>query len=323
MATSSAQIFAFAKRCIQSEIAALELLPDALSEDFAQCIRLLLEQPRRVVCSGIGKSAFIAQKIAATFNSTGQPAVFLHAADAIHGDLGIVQPNDLVLCISKSGNTPEIKVLAPLVKHLGHTLVAIVSNRDSYLAQQADLVLYAPVPQEGDPNNLAPTASTTAQMALGDALAVALLGMRGFSAADFAKLHPGGALGKQLFLRVGDVYPHLGKPTVYASTPIKEVIIEITKQRLGCAVVIDNLERVIGFITDGDLRRALEQNVDLATATAATILSPQPQTIHPDEMAVAALRIMEDRSITQLIVAENNHYLGVIHLHEILREGIL
>ena len=271
--------------------------------------------------TGIGKSANIAVKIVSTLNSTGTPALFLHAADAIHGDLGMVRPGDVVICISKSGNTPEIKVLVPLIKNFGNTLIAIVGNTDSFLAHEADIVLNTTVAHEACPNNLAPTSSTTAQLVMGDALAVALIECRNFSARDFARFHPGGALGKQLYLRVADLYIQNERPEVSPSTPISETILEMTSKRLGCTVVTEN-GRIAGIITDGDLRRMLQTSHQ--PSTAADIMHSNPRTILDSEYAVNALQLMRQNSITQLIVTDtDNRYLGIIHIHDILREGII
>jgi len=259
----------------------------------------------------------------ATFNSTGTPAVFMHAADAIHGDLGIVQTDDIVLCISKSGETSEIKVLVPLVKKLGSLMIGMVSNVDSFLAKKVDYILHTPCELEADPNNLAPTASTASQMAMGDAVATSLLALRGFTANDFAQYHPGGALGKQLYLRVNDIYPQNNKPFVLENENIRNTIIEMTSKRLGVAVVVDESEDVKGIITDGDLRRMLLSKNEVEHLKAKDIMSKNPQTIDPNEMAVKALEVMRSKSITQLIVVDEEKYLGVIHLHDLLREGLV
>ncbi len=287
------------------------------------CVETIYRSQGRVVLTGIGKSAIVAQKIAATLNSTGQPALFLHAADAIHGDLGMVQPGDVVVCLSKSGETPEIKVLASLVKNFGNCLIAITAQRESSLARQADFILWTPVRQEADPNNLAPTVSTTAQMALGDALATALLTLRGFTPEDFARFHPGGTLGKQLYLRVRDLCARNERPVVGLDTPLREVIIQITSCRLGATAVLDDAQQVVGIITDGDLRRMLQKSADIAPVTARQIMSAHPKTISPDALAVRALEMMRQHSITQLLVVENGQYLGVVHLHDLLREGFV
>jgi arabinose-5-phosphate isomerase len=276
-----------------------------------------------LVVSGIGKSAVIAQKIVATLNSTGTPSLFMHAADAIHGDLGMIRPEDVVLCISKSGETAEIKVLVPLLRHLGNTLVGMTSKADSFLGRQADLLLHTPVDQEADPNNLAPTASTTAQIAMGDALATSLLASRGFTPQDFAQFHPGGALGKQLYLRVSDLYPQNERPVVTPKADIRQTILEMTSKRLGCTAVLDEQEHLLGVITDGDLRRMLEDGRDTQGLTAADIMSSQPRTIQADALAVKALEQMRANSITQLIVLDGQQYVGIIHLHDLIREGLI
>lgn len=314
-----------AQQTIRLEAQALLMLADSLerSLDFQACVEAIFHGRGRVVLTGVGKSAIVAQKIAATLNSTGQPALFLHAADAIHGDLGMVQPGDMVMCLSKSGETPEVKVLASLVKGLGNRLIAITANRQSTLARQADFVLWTPVEQEADPNNLAPTVSTTCQMALGDALATALITLRGFTPEDFARFHPGGALGKQLYLRVGELSARHERPAVSPNAPLREVIIEITSKRLGATAVLDDDGRVVGIITDGDLRRMLQKNSDIANLTASQIMTAHPKCIAPDALAVRALEMMRQHAITQLIVIENGQYLGVVHLHDLLREGIV
>lgn len=305
------------------EIQTLVHLRESINRDFIKTVETIVQTKGRVVVTGIGKSAIVAQKIVATFNSTGTPSLFMHAADAIHGDLGMVQPDDVVLCLSKSGDTPEIKVLVPLLKSFGNVLVAMVSNKESYLGKQANFILHTPISQEADPNNLAPTASTTAQMAMGDALATSLLALRGFNSDHFAQLHPGGALGKQLYLRVRDIYPHHGTPSVSRQTNLKNTILEMTSQRLGATAVIDAYNKVCGIITDGDLRRLLIRDIDLKTVKAEDIMSPNPKTIEPDVLAVEALKLMREKSITQLIVAEGVHYLGMVHLHDLLKEGLI
>jgi arabinose-5-phosphate isomerase len=274
------------------------------------------------VLTGIGKSANIAAKIVATLSSTGTPATFMHAADAIHGDLGSIQKEDVIICLSKSGNTPEIKVLVPLLKMMGNKLIALVGNKDSYLAQQCDFVLDATVDREACPNNLAPTSSTTAQLVIGDALAVCLLECRGFTAGDFAKLHPGGTLGKQLYLTANDLYPLNQSPKVQVAENIRNVLIEISSKRLGCAAVLQD-EKLVGIITDGDLRRMLQKDIPVDQLTARDIMSANPRTIPPDVLLVDALHTMRSNNITQLLVVDKDKYLGVIHLHDILKEGIL
>jgi arabinose-5-phosphate isomerase len=307
---------------IKDEANAIANLINYIDDAFLNCVDLILRSNGRVIVTGIGKSAIIGQKLVATFNSTGTPATFLHAADAIHGDLGTIQKEDIVLCISKSGETPEIKILVPLLKEYGSSLVAIVGNKDSFLARQADYIINASVSKEACPNNLAPTSSTTAQMVMGDALAVCLLEARGFTSGDFARLHPGGALGKQLYLKVSDIYTNNQAPKVFHDDDIKKVIIEISSNRLGATAVLKG-SKLVGIITDGDLRRMLERNTDISRLTAADIMSKKPRTIDPDTLVVNALSMMRESNITQLLVVEKNDYKGVIHLHDILREGIL
>lgn len=311
-----------AKNTILLESESISKLAEFINDDFADAVLSIYNSKARVVVTGIGKSANIATKIVATLNSTGTPAIFMHAADAIHGDLGIIQENDTVICISKSGNTPEIKVLLPLIKGFGNKIIAITGNPDSYLAQEADFFLNSYVVKEACPNNLAPTTSTTAQLVIGDALAVALLEHRGFSSQDFAKYHPGGALGKKLYLRVEDLVEKNQKPKVNPNDTIKEVIIEISSKRLGTTAVVDQNE-LIGIITDGDLRRMLEKDKNIESLTAKDIMSVNPRTITGDAMAVDALQVMESCNITQLLVVNDKEYIGVIHLHDLLKEGIL
>lgn len=317
------EIKEIAIQVIKKEKKAIENLEKYIDDDFSKAIKTIFLSKGRVIITGIGKSANIGMKIVSTLNSTGTPAIFMHAADAIHGDLGIIQNDDVIICISKSGNTPEIKALIPLIKNTSNPLIAIVGNMDSFLAQQADVVLNTTVDAEADPNNLAPTTSTTAQLVMGDALAVALLQCRKFTAQDFAKYHPGGALGKQLYLRVEDLYKQNEKPMVAPDTGVRETILEMTSKRLGCAVVVEN-DVVKGIITDGDLRRMMKLNDSVAHLTAKDIMSASPKTIHENEYATKALSMMRASSITQLIVEdEQKHYLGVVHLHDILREGII
>ncbi|TXB64269.1 KpsF/GutQ family sugar-phosphate isomerase [Vicingus serpentipes] len=311
-----------AVEALKIEAQSIENLISFIDDDFTNAVELILNSKGRVVITGIGKSAIVAQKIVATLNSTGTPSIFMHAADAIHGDLGNIQQDDVVICISKSGNTPEIKVLVPLVKSFNNKLIAITGNTESVLGKQADYILNTYVETEACPNNLAPTSSTTAQMAMGDALAVCLLNQRGFTSKDFAKYHPGGSLGKKLYLRVADVFINNAKPQVSANQKLSEVIIEISSKRLGITAVVEN-ETLLGVVTDGDLRRMLEKNQDITTLTAKDIMSASPKTIKPDTLAIEALHIMENNNITQLLVAENNIYLGVIHLHDLLKEGII
>ena len=315
-------IIEIAKKLIDEESIAIKALAKNINNDFADAVQLILKSNGRLIVTGIGKSANIATKIVATLNSTGTPAIFMHAADAIHGDLGIVQSDDIVMCISKSGNTPEIKVLIPLVKSRGNKIIANVGNTDSFLANNADYVLDSTVKKEACPNNLAPTSSTTAQLVIGDALAVALLQMRGFTDRDFAKYHPGGALGKQLYLQVKDLCTHNEKPFVKPDSSIRDVIIEISTKRLGATAVIDNTQ-IIGIITDGDIRRMMQEYTDVDKLNAYDIMSANPKLINADILAVEALKMMKEMNITQLLVSQNGEYFGVIHLHDILKEGIL
>ncbi|GAB3201648.1 KpsF/GutQ family sugar-phosphate isomerase [Pontibacter aydingkolensis] len=309
---------------MHAEADAIARLADFIDESFENCVEAILQSRGRVVVTGIGKSANIATKIVATLNSTGTPALFMHAADAIHGDLGMIQPDDFVICISKSGNTPEIKVLVPLLKRKGSKLAAMVSSIDSYLAQSADYVLNANVEREACPHNLAPTTSTTAALALGDALAVSLLEARGFSSADFAHLHPGGSLGKRLYLMVGDIYGYNQAPNVNENASLKEIIIEISSKRLGAtAVVKDGTKELIGIITDGDLRRMLNKYESTEGIKASDIMTPMPLTIEPDQYAAEALAIMQEKSITQLIVTKSGIFEGFVHLHDLLKEGLV
>lgn len=312
-----------AKEVISEEANVISNLTNYIDNDFAEIVELILHSPGRVVVTGIGKSANIGSKIVATFNSTGTPSLFMHAADAIHGDLGMIRENDVVLCISKSGNTPEIKVLMPLLKRGGNKIIAMVSDRNSYMAKQADYIITAYVDKEACPNNLAPTNSTTAQLVLGDALAVCLLHRRGFSERDFARFHPGGSLGKKVYMRVSDLYVTHIPPKVYADTSISDTIIEISTKRLGATAVVDNNNEVIGIITDGDLRRMLERYKEFSTLRALDIMTKYPKNISKDELAIKAFYMMEDNSITQLIVATNGKYEGMIHIHDILKEGIV
>jgi arabinose-5-phosphate isomerase len=319
---SSVEILADARKVIENERDAIDGLLLRIDNDFVKVVETILSSSGKVIVSGIGKSAVIAQKLVATFNSTGTPAVFLHAADAIHGDLGIVRDEDVIILLSKSGETPEIKVLIPLLRARGNTMVAIVGNTSSYLAQQADFVLDVTVPMEACPNNLAPTASTTAQLVMGDALAVSLLECRGFSTSDFARIHPGGALGKKLYLRVGDVYVKNQKPLVQKEDNLAKVIVEISAGRLGATAVLDH-EKLIGIITDGDLRRMLMKKPDLDAILAEDIMTRNPRTIASDDLVAKALSLMREYNITQLPVVDQHIYKGVIHLHDILKEGVL
>lgn len=322
-----ATISASAIRTLDIEINALENLRKSIDENFYKVVETIHRSQGRIVVTGIGKSAIIAQKITATFNSTGTPSLFMHAADAIHGDLGMIQPNDILLCLSKSGSTSEIKVLVPLVKNRGITVIGMVANNDSWLAFHADYLLHTPITQEADPNDLAPTASTAAQMALGDALAMSLLALRGFQPSDFAQFHPGGILGKQLYLQVKDLYPQNDRPTVFPHTNIHDTILEMTGKRLGCTVVIDQKKEpeVTGIITDGDLRRHLETQGQkgIFHLTAKDIMNRHPKTIPADALAAEAMQLMRANSITQLIVLENGKYVGIVHLHDIIKEGLI
>lgn len=315
-------ILEIAKKTIESESKSIAKLADLLTDDFLKAVEIIYNSKGRLVVTGIGKSAIIAQKIVASMNSTGTPSLFLHASEAIHGDLGMVQPDDVVICISKSGNSPEIKVLVPILKHFGNSLIAITGNTTSFLAKGADFILDTTVESESCPNNLAPTNSTTAQLVMGDALAVCLMELREFKAQDFAKYHPGGALGKKLLLRVGDMLDQSHKPEVTPDTNIKKVIFEISEKRLGVSAVIEN-NKVIGIITDGDIRRMLNNNDTFAHLTAKDIMTKNPKTIQLSSMVTDALNILEDFSITQLIVTDHEEYKGVLHLHDILKEGIV
>ncbi len=307
---------------ILMEAKAIQNLADLVDENFEKAVNAILESHGRVIVTGIGKSANIATKIVATFNSTGTPAVFMHAADAIHGDLGNIQESDVVICISKSGNTPEIKVLLPLIRDYGNKIIAITGNTDSFLGKHADFVLNAYVEKEACPNNLAPTTSTTAQLVIGDALAVCLLSLKDFTSRDFAKYHPGGALGKKLYLRVNEVVANNERPAVQTTTPIKDVIIEISKKRLGTTAVLEN-DALVGIITDGDIRRMLERDTDISGLQARDIMSADPIRVSSDTMAVKALDIMEKNNITQILVTDGDKYAGVVHFHDLLKEGIL
>ncbi|MFS4483077.1 KpsF/GutQ family sugar-phosphate isomerase [Hyunsoonleella sp. 2307UL5-6] len=304
------------------EAKAILNLSTLIDANFANTVDLIFNSKGRVVITGIGKSAIIASKIVATLNSTGTPAIFMHAADAIHGDLGLILKDDVVICISKSGNTPEIKVLVPLIKSAKNKMIAITGNVDSFLSKQADFVLNAYVEKEACPNNLAPTTSTTAQLVIGDALAVCLLEKRGFSSKDFAKYHPGGALGKRLYLRVNDISSVNQKPKVTPNSSIKEVIVEISEKLLGVTAVVEN-NTILGVVTDGDLRRMLSKTDDFSALTAKDIMSKNPKRISPNAMAVDAKELMETFGITQLLVEDNGKYAGVIHLHDLVKEGII
>ncbi len=312
-----------ALRTIELESQSISGLSQYINDDFEKAVNAITNCKGRLVISGIGKSAVIAQKIVATLNSTGTPSIFMHAADAIHGDLGIVQQEDVVMIISKSGESPEIKVLVPLIKNFKNILIGMVGSIESYLASQSDIILNTTVTQEACPNNLAPTSSTTAQLVMGDALAICLMEMKGFGSDDFAKFHPGGTLGKKLYLRVADLYIKNEKPTLTRDRSLKQVIVEISSKRLGATAVVDKNDILLGIITDGDLRRMLEKNISLDGVTAADIMTVTPKSIGAEELAVDALDLMRKRSITQLVVVENGKYLGFIHLHDLIREGLI
>ena len=311
-----------AKKAILSQSESIAKLTNYINEDFTKTVELIYQGKGRVIVTGIGKSAIIAQKIVATLNSTGTPSMFLHAAEAIHGDLGMVQPGDIVICISKSGNSPEIKVLAPIIKSFGNTLIGMTANEQSFLAQESDLVLLAYVESESCPNGLAPTNSTTAQLVLGDALAVCLMELRNFKSEDFAKYHPGGALGKKLLLRVKDMLDTSHAPQVNPEASIKKVIMEISEKRLGVTAVVEN-NKVIGIITDGDIRRMLNDRDSIAGITAKDIMTKNPKNIASSLLVAEALDILENNKITQLVVLDNQEYKGILHLHDILKEGIV
>lgn len=308
---------------IDKEARAVEKLKPYVDDEFVAVLNLIYNSRGRLIITGIGKSAIIGNKIVATLNSTGTPSIFMHAADAIHGDLGNIQPDDVVMCISKSGNTPEIKVLVPLIKRMGNKLVAMVSNVDSYLGQHSDHVVRATVEEEACPNNLAPTSSTTTQLVMGDAIAVCLLKMRGFSAEDFAKYHPGGSLGKKLYLRVEDVFDKEVRPYVFPDESIQNTIINISQNRLGATVVLDNADTLLGIITDGDVRRMVEKGKPMDTLTAKDIMSRNPKVIEKGELAINAFSIMEKNKITSVVVLDGGKYAGLIHIHDVLREGIV
>ncbi len=319
------QIQEIALRTIQTEAESVAGLRQFINADFERAVQAVFASKGRLVVSGIGKSAIIAQKIVATLNSTGTPSLYMHAADAIHGDLGMIQRDDVVMVISKSGNSPEIKVLVPLLKNFGNILIGMVGNDESFLAKQADMLLNTTVAKEACPNNLAPTSSTTAQMVMGDAFAVCLMEMKGFTGDDFAKYHPGGMLGKKLYLRVKDLYTENDKPAVLPTQTLKEVILEMTRTRLGATAVVNENNNVLGFITDGDLRRMLERNksINIDIIKAADIMTTNPKSIHPEELAVQALEQMRTNSITHLVVAQDGIYAGILHLHELVKEGLI
>ena len=317
------RIIASALRTLEIEITTLQNLSQSINADFVNVVKHIHASKGRVIVSGIGKSAIVAQKIVATFNSTGTPAVFMHAGDAIHGDLGIVQSDDVVLLLSKSGETSELKVLIPLLKNFGNKLIGMTANEKSFLGINSDFIIHTPISQEADPNNLAPTASTTAQMVMGDAIAVALLELKGFSSAHFAQIHPGGTLGKQLYWRVRDIYSRNAVPSVSFKTNLHDTILEMTTKRLGATAVMNEKNKLVGIVTDGDLRRHLQKNNDLSNATAQTLMSENPKTIDANALAVDALKLMQQRSISQLIVLKEKKYVGIIHLHDLIQEGIV
>ena len=319
----SKEILETAKNTIKIEHQAIMQLIDVIDEKFLAIVELIYKSKGRLVITGIGKSAIIGQKIVATLNSTGTAALFMHAADAIHGDLGMIRDGDILLCISKSGETPEVKALVPLIRQLNAPLIAMVSKKESFLAKHADHILHTPLDQEADPNNLAPTTSTTLQLVMGDALATALLKAKGFSPKDFAQVHPGGSLGKQLYLKVSDIYPNNEKPSVQEDANIRALILEITSKRLGCVVVVDKEQAIKGIITDGDLRRMLESNADVSNLSAKDIMSISPKTLNSDTLAVKALQILRTNSISQLIIIKDNKYEGIVHIHDLLKEGII
>ncbi|ULQ51696.1 KpsF/GutQ family sugar-phosphate isomerase [Flavihumibacter fluvii] len=318
------EIQAIARRTIELEASSVAGLQAFINDEFARIVERVFIGKGRLVVSGIGKSAIVAQKIVATLNSTGTPALYMHAADAIHGDLGMVQAADVVMVISKSGESPEIKVLVPLIRSFGNTLIGMVGNDQSFLARQSDFVLNTTVQKEACPNNLAPTSSTTAQMVMGDALAICLMELSGFGGQDFARFHPGGNLGKKLYLRVRDLYVNNEKPAILPDAPLKEIIMAISKHRLGVTAVTDPDGKVLGVITDGDLRRMLEKDLSLTGITAAGIMTKNPKHTGPDVMAIQALEILKKHDITQLVVTDDdNQYLGILHLHDLIKEGLI
>ncbi|WP_300022052.1 SIS domain-containing protein [uncultured Maribacter sp.] len=315
-------IIGLAKKTIETERDAIAQLSSLLTDDFASIVNCIIQARGRVIISGIGKSAIIATKIVATLNSTGTPAIFMHAGDAIHGDLGTVQDNDVVICISNSGNTPEIKMLVPLIKRGTNKLIAMTGNTDSFLAKQADYILNTHVEKEACPNGLAPTTSTTAQLVMGDALAIVLLEIKGFTSSDFAKYHPGGSLGKRLYLRVSDLVSKNQVPSVQQDEEVKKVIVEISKKMLGVTAVLDG-EKVVGIVTDGDIRRMLNKHDNIKGLTAKDIMTTNPKTISANTLAIKALEQMQKKGISQLLAMDNDTYVGVIHLHNLINEGIL
>ncbi len=325
IAESNAKIKEAAIQCIRQEAAAVGLLENFVDEGFVESVKIMFHATEgRIIVTGIGKSAIIGQKMVATLNSTGTPAIFMHAADAIHGDLGIIQPNDVVVCISKSGNTPEITLLLPMIRMRDNKVIAIVGNMDSYLAKHADAVINSTVSKEACPNNLAPTSSSTAQLVMADALAVCLMSLRGFTAQDFARYHPGGTLGKQLYLKVGDLSKDNECPKVFPTDDLNTIIYEISSKRLGMTAVLNKDNGIVGIITDGDLRRMLHRTSDVLSVRASEIMTPNPKTIHEEDLVVKALEIMRKNSITSILVLNGrDEYVGVIHLHDIIKEGII
>ena len=315
-------IMRVARETVETEAKAIQHLSTLIDKEFASAVAYIYQSKGRVIVTGVGKSANIATKIVATLNSTGTPAIFMHAADAIHGDLGIIQENDTVICISKSGNTPEIKVLVPLIKASENKLIGLTANKESFLGQQSDYVLNAYVDKEACPNNLAPTTSTTAQLVMGDALAMALLNLRGFSSKDFARVHPGGSLGKKLYLRVSDLTTLNSKPEVTPDTDLKKVIVEISENLLGVTAVVDQ-DKIVGIITDGDLRRMLSKVDNIAGLTAKEIMTKNPKLINNDAMAIEAMELMDRHGITQILAHDNGRYTGVVHIHNLSKEGII
>ncbi len=322
---NSAEILAFARKALYTEGQAILDLTQYLDEEFSGAVMSMLNSTGRVVVTGIGKSAIIGQKIVATFNSTGQPALFMHAADAIHGDLGMIQPGDVVIALSQSGNTPEIKVLIPLIKAYGYPVIAITGNKSSFLGLEADFVLSSTISEEACPLNLAPTTSSTAQLALGDALAICLIHLRGFSDADFARFHPGGALGKKLYLRVADISRHNASPKVSENADLKAVILSISEGLLGCTAVVNEHNKLLGIITDGDIRRTINQNLHhLVHVKASEMMTVNPLTVRPDTMATEALELMKSKDISQLVIEdETSQFAGIVHLHDLIREGFI
>lgn len=316
------EIKKIAKETIAIELDAIKRITDSINDNFADAINLILSTKGRLIVSGIGKSANIAHKMVATFNSTGQPAVFLHAADAIHGDLGNIQPDDVVICISKSGNTAEVKALVPFIKNMGNQIIALTGNLQSFLAKEADFILDVSVDKEACPNNLAPTSSTTAQLVMGDAIAVSLLACKDFSDSDFARFHPGGTLGKRLNLKLSDILSDYSRPVVDEYASINEVILQISEKRLGATAVLRD-DILVGIITDGDLRRMLEEVKSYHSFSAKDIMNTKPKKMNTDSLAYDALAIMEQNNISQIIVVDNDIYVGIVHMHEILKEGII